>query len=116
MVEIILLNYAVVYRLSLLKEVNAQMKESISNFMTEIDALKKSKMEEKKHNEHIKNSLNEREIGILNLIKAQKTNEEMAQELFISVNTVKYHIKNIYRKLDIKTREEARIKTLELIV
>ncbi len=116
LVEIILLNYAVVYRLSLLKEVNAQMKVSISNFMTEIDTLKKSKMEEKKQNEHIKSSLNEREIGILNLIKAQKTNEEMAQELYISVNTVKYHIKNIYRKLDIKTREEARIKTLELVV
>ena len=84
--------------------------------MTEIDALKKSKAAEKKHNEHIKNSLNKREISILNLIQEQKTNEEMSQELFISVNTVKYHIKNIYRKLDIKTREEARSKTIELVV
>lgn len=116
LIEIILLNYAVVYRLSLLKEVNARMKVSIGNFMTEIDRLKKYKAAEKRHNEHIKNSLNKREISILNLIQEQKTNEEMSQELFISVNTVKYHIKNIYRKLDIKTREEARSKTIELVV
>ena len=105
-----------VYRLSRLKEVNAQMKDSINNFMIEIDTLKKSKQEENIHNEHIKKHLNKREISILNLIKAQKTNEEMAQELFISVNTVKYHIKNIYRKLDIKTREEARNKIVELVL
>jgi len=40
----------------------------------------------------------------------------MSKKLFISVNTVKFHIKNSYRKLNIKTREEARSKTSGLEV
>ncbi|QTE23218.1 helix-turn-helix transcriptional regulator [Polaribacter cellanae] len=36
-----------------------------------------------------------------------KTNKEIAEALFISVNTVKYHVKNIYDKLNIKSRREA---------
>ena len=92
------------------------MKESIRNYISKIDTFKRSEEEDKILKENIKSSLNERESSILNLIKQKKTNEEMAKELFVSVNTIKYHIKNIYRKLDIKTREEARRKTLELEV
>jgi len=106
--EIIFLNYAVVYKMSLLKKMNTDMKNSIGNYITEIDSLKRSKAEQEKIKKDIKNLLNERELSILSLIKEKKTNEEMSKKLFISVNTVKFHIKNIYRKLNIKTREEAR--------
>ncbi len=39
------------------------------------------------------------EIDVLSLLEQGKTKEEIAEYFFISVNTVKFHIKNIYTKL-----------------
>ena len=36
------------------------------------------------------------------------SNREIAQSLFVTVNAVKWHLRNAYRKLDIETREEIR--------
>ncbi len=51
--------------------------------------------------------LTKREIEIFELLIKGKTNKEIAQELFISVETVKWHLSNIYQKLDVKNRSEA---------
>jgi len=51
--------------------------------------------------------LTSKEIQILQLISTHKTNKEIAEELYISNATVKTHINNIYRKLGIKSRQEA---------
>lgn len=48
----------------------------------------------------------ERQLQIIELIKKGKSNKEIAAELFISENTVKYHLKIIYNLLDIKQRNE----------
>lgn len=50
--------------------------------------------------------LTERQIDIINLIRQGKTNKEIGKELFISENTVKYHLKVIYDILDIEHRSE----------
>lgn len=52
-------------------------------------------------------SLSEREIEILHLIAEGLTNPEIAARLFLSVHTVKTHIRNIYAKLDAHNRVEA---------
>ena len=48
--------------------------------------------------------LSERELEILSLIAAGLKNKEIAEQLFISLNTVLYHIKNIYGKLGVNRR------------
>ncbi len=51
--------------------------------------------------------LNEREIQILRLINAGQTNPEIARELYLSVNTVKWYVKEIFQKLNVSNRKEA---------
>lgn len=50
--------------------------------------------------------LTERENEVLNLILTGKSNKAIAEELFVSINTIKTHVKNIYSKFDISSRTE----------
>lgn len=61
----------------------------------------------KKWSETNKHSLSEREIAILINLYEGKGNRQIAEENFISVNTVKAHLKNIFSKLGVHTRAEA---------
>ena len=51
--------------------------------------------------------LTEREIDILQRLGALSTNEEIAADLFLSPNTVKTHLKSLYRKLEVTRRSDA---------
>lgn len=51
--------------------------------------------------------LSSREREILSLIETGKTNQEIADALFVSINTVKTHIKNIFEKLEVNSRAHA---------
>jgi DNA-binding NarL/FixJ family response regulator len=51
--------------------------------------------------------LTDRELGLLRLVADGLSNRAIAQELSISENTVKYHMKNIFQKLDAQNRTEA---------
>jgi LuxR family transcriptional regulator, maltose regulon positive regulatory protein len=61
--------------------------------------------------------LSERELEVLTLVAAGKTNRKIAGELFVAKSTVKTHIKHIYRKLDTHNRTQAlaRARDLNLI-
>lgn len=48
-----------------------------------------------------------RELEILTLVGAGKTSREIAEELFISENTVRNHVRNVLDKLGLKSRFEA---------
>lgn len=58
--------------------------------------------------------LSKRELEILTLIAAGLKNKEIAEQLFISLNTVLYHIKNIYSKLGVNKRTLAIAKAKEI--
>ena len=60
--------------------------------------------------------LSAREKAVLRYLPTDLSKAEIAAELFVSVNTVKTHMKNIYRKLDVTDRAQAvrRARTLRI--
>ncbi len=58
--------------------------------------------------------LSEREAEVLRMIALGYKNSDIAKKLFISANTVKTHIKNIYVKLDVKNRVGA-LQRLDMV-
>ena len=58
-------------------------------------------------------TLTDREIDILNLIAKGLSNLEISENLFISLNTVKTHIKNIFQKLEVEDRTQAVMTALK---
>jgi DNA-binding CsgD family transcriptional regulator len=59
------------------------------------------------------NHLSGREIEILKLVATGLTNREIAQNLFISPNTVKVHLSNIFEKISVSSRTEATLYGIE---
>jgi LuxR family transcriptional regulator, maltose regulon positive regulatory protein len=54
--------------------------------------------------------LTDRELTILQLLPAPSTLRELASELFVAPNTLKTHLRAIYRKLGAESRQEAVIR------
>jgi DNA-binding CsgD family transcriptional regulator len=55
-----------------------------------------------------------RELEVLDLLAAGRSNKEIARRLDVSPNTVKTHLANLYQKLDVKRRTEAILRAREL--
>jgi LuxR family maltose regulon positive regulatory protein len=58
--------------------------------------------------------LSSREIEIIILIEEGFSNRDISQKLFVSINTVKTHLLNIYTKLDVHSRTSAVSKAREM--
>ncbi len=58
--------------------------------------------------------LTEQELNILALIVGGKTNQQIADELVVTVGTVKWHVHNILQKLGVNNRTQATIRAQEL--
>jgi len=58
--------------------------------------------------------LSARELDTLKLVAEDLTNQEIADKLFISLNTAKTHVKNILLKLDVEKRTQAISKAKEM--
>jgi len=52
-------------------------------------------------------ALTARELEVLRLVAAGATNGEIARSLWVTEQTVKFHLSNVYRKLDVGNRTEA---------
>ncbi|MEH6535450.1 MAG: helix-turn-helix transcriptional regulator [Psychroserpens sp.] len=59
----------------------------------------------KQHSE-AKEQLTKQEQNVLDLLLGDNTNKDIAEALFVSVSTVKTHINNVYKKLNVSSREE----------
>jgi LuxR family maltose regulon positive regulatory protein len=58
--------------------------------------------------------LSDRELEVLRLLTSSLSSTEMAEELFISVNTIRTHIRTVYSKLGVHSRYEAVARAKEL--
>lgn len=72
--------------------------------LSELQLVMKEKQTDESNLQLKEQELSDRQLQILELIKKGKTNKEIASELYISENTVKYHLKIIYNILDIENR------------
>jgi DNA-binding NarL/FixJ family response regulator len=57
--------------------------------------------------------LSEREVEVLRLVAAGKTNADVVDELVISINTVARHMTNIFNKTGAANRAEAAVFAVE---
>lgn len=58
--------------------------------------------------------LSNRELEVLEMLAQGKTNQEIADSLFVSANTIKTHTSRLYDKLEVKRRTEAIKKARDL--
>lgn len=66
---------------------------------------------------NLQEPLSDREISVLNMLASDLSGPQIAETLFISINTLRTHTKNIYIKLDVNSRRTAiaRAKALNII-
>lgn len=69
-----------------------------------------------KINRHLLSQLSDREFEVMQLIYEGRTNNQIAEKLFVTVNTIKVHIKNAYLKLDASSRATAIMRLRELML
>ncbi|MEQ8363284.1 MAG: LuxR C-terminal-related transcriptional regulator [Cyclobacteriaceae bacterium] len=67
--------------------------------------------------EQIQRSISKRELEVLELMAQGLANQEIADQLFVSLNTVKTHSSNLFSKLEVSRRTQAiqKAKKLNLI-
>ncbi len=66
-------------------------------------------------NQRLDTPFTEREFDILKDIYEGITNKQLAEKHFVSINTIKTHVKNIYDKLEVHTRSAAIAKLRTLL-
>lgn len=63
------------------------------------------KRKQKQHTE-AKEQLTKQEQNVLDLLLQDNSNKDIAETLFVSVSTVKTHVNNVYKKLNVNSRDE----------
>lgn len=94
------------------------LRAEIKNRLNDVVALQQELEEQKKQpnsttqkvNFVLQEKLSEREQEVLDLLVLGMSNKEIAEKLFLSVNTIKSHINSLYVKLDVNNRTQAAIK------
>ena len=66
------------------------------------------------HTETLADPLTDRELSVLQFLPTMMTNGEIAADLYVSVNTVKAHLKRIFLKLDVTSKRQAVQRAREL--
>ncbi|MFD2970241.1 7TM diverse intracellular signaling domain-containing protein [Sphingobacterium bambusae] len=124
--EIISVSFAIIYKVRALQDENEKNRQELDKYLRSIeqvgtlddplntlsaaaDPLRETNLEQRiSVGDRLKEQydLTERELEVLLCIWDGLTNKEIADKLFITVSTTKYHIGNLYVKLDVKNRNQ----------
>lgn len=126
-IEIVAISFALIFKVRTLREENARYKTELRHYLSLLRLDKELEYEKNKQEtstytlsaptdrdqfmiEEIQTQfqLTEREVEVLHHIWKGDSNKEIAENLCISVHTVKYHVGKLYVKLDVSTRSEVR--------
>jgi LuxR family maltose regulon positive regulatory protein len=100
--------------LSLRKSEKGMVRIYVSKLLKEIELDRVSISRRQQCLLRLTDPLSQREIEILQLIVIGLTNKEIADNICVSLNTVKTHIRNIYGKLCVANREQAILRAQEI--
>ncbi|MGV3761104.1 7TM diverse intracellular signaling domain-containing protein [Parapedobacter sp.] len=123
--EIISISFAIIFKVKALQQENERYREELNNYLKalEVDAANPCAPEsgypagmplvatkdELADELRINHDLTDRETDVLRCIWDGLTNKEISERLFITVSTTKYHIGNLYMKLDVKNRNQVQV-------
>lgn len=130
-IEIIVISFALIFKVRTLREENARYKIELRHYLSLLRMDKELEYEKNKSKQQMDVSesetvsddrdklmmveiqeqyhLTDRELEVLTCIWKGDSNKEIADTLFVSVHTVKYHVSKLYSKLDVNSRSEARL-------
>lgn len=130
-IEIIAISFALIFKVRTLREENARYKTELRHYLSMLRLDKELEYEKNKIQQQSiapipfegssdrgklmmdeiqqQYQLTEREVEVLTCIWRGDSNKEIAEKLYVSIHTVKYHVGKLYNKLDVKTRSEARL-------
>lgn len=111
--DIIVFTYAITYRMKTKLETGDNEIKKLQNHLdptltktSKKETTQDSYLELLKENNFSKHPLTLREVDILKHLHQGYSNTLISEKLFISKNTVKYHVRNIYNKVEVKNRIE----------
>ncbi len=80
----------------------------LCNRLEQVHQISKKSIDLREHNHNViqKYNLTNRELEIIRLIFSGDNNQDISNRIFVSSNTVKKHIQNIFRKLDVNSRTQ----------
>lgn len=114
--DMLIFTYAISYRMDVL---NKEYRKSIKELRMMLIDLQKRLGNSSFYVLLEKNTITNKvltvqELKVLKCIHQGMVNREIAEQLFVSTNTIKFHVRNIYKKLNVKNRNEVNRKLEKL--
>lgn len=109
-IEMLVLSIAIVYRMKALTAENAHYRAEIERYVhliADMQAQSLNQAHDLFEKIRQKYGLSERELEVLHGITAGLTNQQIADRIFLSVHTVKFHTRNLFDKMEITNRTQA---------
>lgn len=110
LVEMIILSVALTFSVEKLRQQNQRFRLEIERYMQNEISLQTQAMQKVSDvfaAVQLKYNLTERETEVLKCIRDGMTNAGIADKLFLSVNTIKFHTRNVFEKMEISNRAQA---------
>ncbi len=108
--DMLIFTYAISYRLDILNKEHKRRIEELYSLLNKKVSTVDSFYELLEENTLTNKTLTIQEIKVLKCIYDGLSNRDIAEKLFVSNNTIKFHVRNIYKKLEVNNRKDAKNK------